>query len=302
MIALGLAFAVVSTVTAPACVSLEGSQILARHVAVVVSEFAALAPDQVLGIAPQPGVRRILSAQELQRLASLYGVRLERDRQICLEWKVAPVTRTSALAAMKETLRDSAVHIEILDLSRQPAPQGDLAFPREGLAEPPPSQPKAAVFWKGLVRYGDQKRFEVWARVRVWLPTTRLVAAAALPTGSPIRADQVRSEPWEDFPFASGLLRDAAQAIGRVPKRQVRAGVYLESALLEKPKEILKGDLIRVEVRAGAARISTEAVAESDARSGDVVVVRNRVTGKKFSAKAAGHGLATLELRGAFAN
>jgi flagella basal body P-ring formation protein FlgA len=302
MIALGLAFAVVATVTTPSCVPLEGGQILARHVAAVVSEFAALAPDLVLGIAPQPGVRRIFAARELQRLASLHNVRLERDREVCLEWKVEPVARARMLAAMRETLSDPSVHIEIVDLSRHPAPRGELAFPREGLVEPPPSQPKAAVYWKGYVRYAGQKRFEVWARVRVWLPSTRLVAAAALPAGSPVRAEQVRSEPWEDFPYGSWLLRHAAQAVGRVPKRQIRAGAYLDSSLLGKPKEILKGDLIRVEVRAGAARIATEAVAESDAGTGDVVLVRNRATGKKFPAKAAGHGLATLELRGAFTN
>jgi len=302
MIALDLIFAAASTLTPPACVPVETGQVQARHVAAVVKEFAALPPERVLGAAPRPGARRVFTPRDLERLASVNGLRLNRPAEVCVEWPVAPVARERVLAAMKQTLQDPAVHVEIVDLSRQPAPQGQVVFPRAGLSDPPPSQTKATVFWRGYVEYGGKKRFDVWARVRLWLSTTRLVAKVPLRPGEPVRADQIRCEPWEDFPYGAWLLRHPAQAVGRVPSRPVREGAYLDASLLTEPKQILKGDLIRVEVRTGAARISTEAVAESDARIGETVYVRNRVTGKKFAAHARQRGLAEVVLAGAAAN
>src|SRR5581483_10522048 len=106
--------------------------------------------------------------------------------------------------------------VEILELSRYPVPKGELEFPRAGLLAPPPAQPQAATLWKGSIRYGGNRRFAVWARVRVLVKMERVVAAEALRTDRPIEATQLRLETFEGFPPRTPPLDTIAQAVGRV--------------------------------------------------------------------------------------
>ncbi|MGC8795065.1 MAG: hypothetical protein ACP5U2_16915, partial [Bryobacteraceae bacterium] len=52
------------------CLAIPGERVTAADLAAVEPAFARLAPGTVLAWAPAPGVRRILSAAELARLAA----------------------------------------------------------------------------------------------------------------------------------------------------------------------------------------------------------------------------------------
>ena len=55
------------------------------------------------------------------------------------------------------------------------------------------------VLWRGYVRYGTAGDFPVWAKVRITATITRVVAAANIPSGKPIQANQVRLESCRGF-------------------------------------------------------------------------------------------------------
>jgi hypothetical protein len=53
--------------------------------------------------------------------------------EICIQRDVAPPDPSRLLAAMQRTLPEA--HIEILEFSRRPIPEGEMEFPRAGLRE-----------------------------------------------------------------------------------------------------------------------------------------------------------------------
>lgn len=57
-----------------ACQSVDGDRILARDLAAAQPEFAALDPALEIGLAPMPGVTRVIKAQELSVLANRQGI------------------------------------------------------------------------------------------------------------------------------------------------------------------------------------------------------------------------------------
>src|SRR5206468_1346066 len=107
-----------------------------------------------------------------------------------------------------------AARIEIVEPSRIPAPAGALEFPLSGLR---------SGYWFGHVNYGAGHRFVIWARVRVAVPVTRIVATADLKPGQPVDRAQLHSESlWGAPPaYPPASLQDIA---GRVPRRTIAAG------------------------------------------------------------------------------
>jgi flagella basal body P-ring formation protein FlgA len=137
------------------------------------------------------------------------------------------------------------------------------------------------------VRYGNQRRFAIWARVKVTVRSTRIVATQNLPAGRRIEAAQVRAEPAETFPSNQGAL-SLDQVLGLVPRRSITAGAVLTQNLLDTPNEVERGAVVAVEVHSGGARLALEGRAQNSGRRGDAIPIRNLATGKSFSARVAG--------------
>ncbi len=275
------------------CIAVEGEQILARHLAEAVPAFARLEGEAVLGYAPAPGARRILTAQEVARLAARHGLAVE-GREVCLERALAPLTAQKVVEALRRALGREDARIELLDFSRYPVPPGELEFPRSGLGAPPGGRAQA-MLWRGRLRYDGRRSLPVWARVRIAASGKRLVAAENLAPGKPVEARQLRLEEGEWFPLGEAPLEAVEAAAGLLPRRWIPAGTVLYARMLAPPREVERGQTVAVEVVSGGAQLRFQARAETGGRAGDVILVRHPSNGRRLAARVEGPGKAVID-------
>lgn len=282
-----------ATALPAACVAVDGDRILARDLAAVRPEFSALPPERFIAHAPAPGARRTLSARELDRLANQNQIELSAAGDVCFEYPVAPLARDAVLAALRAAL-DESVRIELVDFSRFPVPRGKLEFSRSGLAVSVTTRADVPATWHGRLRYSPAQTLPVWARVKLSVLRTRVVAVDNLPAGHPIQAGQVRLETAAAFPFGAAAVEDLEHVVGWLPRRSVPAGSPVAGAWLAAPKQVERGDTVVVEVSSGAARLKFRARAASSGNAGEVVQLQNPENGRRFSARVEAPGKAVV--------
>jgi flagella basal body P-ring formation protein FlgA len=176
--------------------------------------------------------------------------------------------------------------IELIDYSRQPAPEGELEFPRAGLRQGIGD----GALWAGWIRYGGRHRFSIWVRLRVSITCTRVVAEADLPVGRPIGAAALRVETRAGFPRTVNAPPTVDDVVGRVPRRTIRAGTAIEAAWLDPAKAVARGDTVQVEVREGGAVLQIPGQAQASGMVGQTILVLNPMSKKRFSARIEGPG------------
>jgi flagella basal body P-ring formation protein FlgA len=277
------------------CLSVEGERVLARDLTPASAAFAALPPEIAFGYAPAPGARRVLRAAELKRLASPHDLSLEPGTEICVARPLEPLNRDRLLASMRASLANPAARLEVVEFAGFGAPSGEIEFPLAGLRRPPARDPASPVLWKGTVRYAARRRYPIWAKVRISVRSTRVVAAENLRVGSPIEASQVRLETSDGFPGSEPAASSIEQVAGRVPRRPLAAGSPVPLRLLGQAKEVQRGDEVRIEASSGSATVELVGRAESSGARGDTVVVRNLTSGKSFRARVLSTGKVAVE-------
>jgi flagella basal body P-ring formation protein FlgA len=245
-------------------------------------------PATALAYAPAPGVARVFRVSELLRIAARFHIPAAPAGDLCLERRVAPLDRERLLAAMRLSLPEA--RIEVLDYSHVPVPEGELEFPVSGLRETP-----AGEFWNGLLRYAGVRRFAVWAKVKVTVAASRVVAATDLAPFSRVAAGQLRVEIAEGFPAADAPAAIEAIA-GRVTRRAIRAGTPLRESWFEGPRDVERGDIVRVEVSSGGTHLEMEGEAQAAGSTGQVIPVRNAASKKSFPARIEGKGRVSVVL------
>src|SRR5690242_1634410 len=149
------------------CLALPPSaeHIRARDLAAAIPAWSVVDPETELTPAPIPGVQRVIRADELRRLAVRWNVAADAVMELCFTIPVAAPAPARMLAAMQRSLPNA--RIELIETSRQAAPEGEFEFPPAGLH---------GGMWAGFVKYGRGHKFSVWARVKVVVTVTRLVA------------------------------------------------------------------------------------------------------------------------------
>jgi flagella basal body P-ring formation protein FlgA len=282
---LGLALAVA---VAPQCAYVDRDIITGTDLLAADPAFAAIPPDRIVGRSPSPGRQRFFTVPELKAIAESSGLSLVPTQDVCFEWRTSVVSSEAAGAAMAEAYPEA--RIEVVEMSRYPAPSGSVVFPRASLQR----VPAAVMLWRGYVVYGEERRFDIWARVKVYIQTNRVVATELLRPGRLIGPDDVRVDPYNGPPLEPGFAASAAEVIGRVPRSVTPAGSAIKMASLETPAEITRGDVVNVEVINGAARISLEARASTSGRLGQSIQLQNQSSGKTFRATVSGSGRAVL--------
>jgi flagella basal body P-ring formation protein FlgA len=261
-------------------------RILAGDLAAGFPEWAAVPSETPLALAPAPGAQRIFRVPELRRLAERWNLLPVPDRAICVTRPVAVLTAGRLLAAMQNALQKEppAAHIELLDFSRQPAPEGELAFPVSGLRQAP-----AGGYWNGYVKYGGNHRFTLWARVKVRVAAVRVVAAQDLKPGVALDAALVRVETREEVP-ATGFVGAVEEVAGKVSRRAIARGTALRAEWLEPAKAVLRGETVQVEAVHGGARLKLECVAEASGAIGETIPILNPVSKQRFRARVESKG------------
>ncbi|MGP8248272.1 MAG: flagellar basal body P-ring formation chaperone FlgA [Bryobacteraceae bacterium] len=261
----------------------QADRIEARDLIAVYPELAAAAGETALAPAPEPGYTRVFRGPELRRLAARFAVPVPPDREICFTRKTVPVDPARLLDAMQRSLPEARV--ELLDYSRQPAPEGPFHFDPRTLRGSP-----AVAIWPGWVEYAANRRFTMWAKVKLNLKMRRVVAVANLLPGRPIPAAAVTETLVDALPSGVPYLASATAAIGRWPRVAVPAGVAVRADQLEPARPVMCGQTVTVEVVAEGARLELEAQAEAAGDIGDVVAVCNPSSHKRFLARVMGPG------------
>ena len=264
-------------------VQVGSDHISAGDLAAAFPAWGGIAPTTTLALAPAPGVQRILHVPELRAMAARWNVTPAPDKDVCFIRPATAVDPARLLAAMQKQL--PGAKIEILEFSRQPAPDGDLEFPIAGLRQAP-----GGGYWNGYVTYAGNRRFVLWAKVKVLATAPRVIAVESLQPGRAVDAAQLRLEMRDEFPGAGRFTASIDQAAGRIPRRAIAAGTPLRMEWLEAPKEVMRGDTVKVEVVMGGARLELEAQAEASGAIGDTIRVLNPVSKRRFPARVDGKG------------
>lgn len=280
----------IAPLTFAACLALSpgSSQILARDLAPAWPALGALAPDTPLALAPMPGVARIFRPLELHQLAVRWHLSQAPGTQLCVARPVKTLSHERLLEAMRRSWPTAA--IEILDFSRQPAPDGLLEFPKSALR-----REAGAALWTGWITYAENLRFRVWARVRITESVPRVVATADLQPGRPVTASQVSAVTRQEFPIGEPYARSLAEVIGLWPRHPIPAGAALRTDQLTEPKVVAMGDTVEVEVHNGGAVLKLEGEAESAGAVGEIISVRNPSSHQLIRVRVAGPGKATVD-------
>lgn len=281
-----------SLLAAAACLPVSGPTITAKDVAAAVPGYVARDGAPAFGFAPTPGVVRSVHATELRQY-------LDREQyqgpvptgNVCYARPMAVLSEAAVKSAMQSVLGADA-KIDVVELSRFPAPLGTPVFDRRDIGNPP------IAFWRGYVPYDGDKKFPVWARVKLSVHTTRLIALEDLRPGAPIRPEQVDIETAEDFPASHVTPASVNQVIGALPRRFINAHTPVWEDAIDPPNQITKGDRVNVTVHSGRARLSFDAEAETSGRSGEMVSFKNPESGKVFRARVAGPDQAMIETPG----
>jgi flagella basal body P-ring formation protein FlgA len=281
------------------CAQVSGDTIRVSDLTAVAPTLATLPPDEVVGYTPAPGVRRLITRQELVRLAERHGVHLEAGAGACVERSSVRLSKERLEAALRAALKEAASsgapepRVEVLEFSRYPVPEGELEFARSGLPTPP--RTGTAVVWRGHVRYGGNRSVPVWARIKLAVSGKGLVAVESLPAGRPVRAEQVRLASLEWFPLSETPAQGAGLVVGRVPRRAIPAGAPILAAALTQAQQIERGDTVTVDVSSGAAQLRFEARAETSGSAGESVLLRNPSNGRTFSGRVEAKGRVTVD-------
>ncbi|HEY2842939.1 MAG TPA: flagellar basal body P-ring formation chaperone FlgA [Bryobacteraceae bacterium] len=277
------------------CFPIQDDRIYARDVAAVIPAFAQVPADFVLGYTPAPGVRRVFKGAALEGLAMNQGVKTEAAPDLCFERAMATLEAGEILEALTSAWHEKHagtpdVSVELRSWSPQIAPQGTVVFPPYGLQLPTASDAQGETVWRGYVIYGNNRRFGISARARIRTSTTRVVALEDLAAGEPVRQDQVRQETFDAYTQDDRPARRAEDVIGYVPTARIHTGATVLRSQLSRAPEVVRGDVVQVEVAAGGAHLALEGRAESNGVTGATILVKNLVSGKDFRARVTGKG------------
>ncbi len=265
-----------------ACLPVESDRVLARDIATAVPEFAKVSPDQLVTYAPLPGVKRLLTRGELVRIGRRLGIEIGVGPDLCVEYPTAPLNREMLMEALRHGLERPDAEIDLIDFSQYAAPSGTLVFSREGLSVFSKLTAESVLIWRGHVSFAGTKRFPIWVRVRLAVRSEQLVAAAAIPAGETLTAEQVRTETVKQFALLNQPAVTMEAAVGHVARRAIAAGSAITSEVLQAPNAVNRGDEVAVRVTAGVTQLSLAVRAESSGGIGDIVYLKNPVSGKLF--------------------
>jgi len=262
-------------------ISSGATHVVVADLAPAIPEFASLPADTPLALAPVPGVVRTFRVPDLRSIFTKFAIAAEPKSEICVTRPVAVLTPERLLASMQKLFPEA--RIEIADFSRQPAPEGEVEFALTGLHY---SEPLS--LWTGSIRYAGNLHFSIWARAKIRQTVTRVVAVSELKPGQAIEAAQLRADTRDAFPQLNVYATRVEDVAGKCARVAIRAGADIPTALLEPPKEVWRGDTVRVIVESGGAQLELEAVAETSGAAGQTVLVRNPLSQKQFRAVVEG--------------
>ncbi len=272
------------------CVAIQHEKVLGKDLASAVPALQALAADGEFGPAPLPGNKRVFERRELARIAAENQIAAVPDRDVCFAWATKQLARESIRNAMQLALGPRQVQIDVLDRSLWPAPEGEIVFPLSSLT----LNANGIALWRGFVRYGTARRFDIWARARISVTETRVIATQKISGGRPVAAAQIGTETYEGALTRERPYACVQDVVGFIPKFDLLPGTVLTDRLLDAPHDVERGETLAVTAQIGLARVEAECVAEDSGRAGTIIPVHNARSGRRLRVLVEGKGKAVV--------
>jgi flagella basal body P-ring formation protein FlgA len=270
------------------CLSVRGDQITAADLAPLAPSFGTLPPAARMAWAPVPGVTRWISPGELARIGRQQGIAAE-PVGICVAQAVETLDRERVLAAMRRAGADYT--IELLSFGPRETPPGRIEFSVRRLPPLPRRADIPAVQWRGHLINESGRAYPIWARARITVRRTGLVTVAAIGAGELLNADALRPAELIEYPAWEAPLADPELPLGRRARRAIAAGSPVLPRMLSLRRDVERGDSVEVELP-GEATLTAQA--ESPGRTGETILLRNPLTGRRFPCRVTGVGRARV--------
>jgi flagella basal body P-ring formation protein FlgA len=128
------------------------------------------------------------------------------------------------------------------------------------------------------------------------VPVKRIVASADLKYGRPVEPDQLRVEVRDEFPAIGGSITGSLdEFVGLIPRRQISVGTVVQKQWFSAPPLVKQGDIVKVEVVRGAAKIEADGIAESTGALGETIAVLNPDSKRRFRARIESAGRVSVK-------
>jgi flagella basal body P-ring formation protein FlgA len=240
-------------------------------------------------------VPRVFRPAELRSIADRYGLQITPEHRVCAKRPIAPLDPQVLLDAMQRTF--PTAHIDLLEFSRVPAPDGEIEFPPTGFQAP--VNGSGAGIWRGWVRYGANHRFSIWARVTLTVKASRVVAKTDLAPGQLLRVEDVEARVAEEPPTGSASApqfpESLEEVVGRCARQPIRAGQAIRKLWIANPKVVRAGENVKVMVNSANTQLEFEGAAENSGAVGDMVFVRNTSSHRRFRARVEAAGRVSVD-------
>jgi flagella basal body P-ring formation protein FlgA len=270
------------------CLPLRTDVVTAADLAAVVPAFGQLPAATQVGLAPAPGVTRWIAPGELVRIGRQQGLTVAAVG-VCLFRVVETLDRARVLAAMQTA--GPSFEIELLSFGPGEVPPGEIEFRSRALPPVPRQAGLPIVFWRGRLVGETGRAFPVWARARIMTRRRGLVMRHAVRAGQTIDDGAVEQVELTDYPGWAAPLADKSLVLGRRARRAIAARAPLTAQLLRVRREVERGDSVTVTLP-GEATLTAQA--ESPGRKGEMILLKNPLTGRRFSSKVTGVGQAVV--------
>ena len=269
----------------PQCITITGDKIVARDLAKAIPEFALAPPDAVLSFAPIPGLTRNLKHLEIAMFAKRFQITMRDDdlQDTCFTSAAAVLTEAQIDAAIRPIIHSPIISMKILDFGRSPLPPGRLEFREAGLVRASLNAP-GTTEWHGRLVTDTGRTFPVWVRMRIVVDARIVVSSREVKMNRVLTQEDGAYSTEAAFPLPDDALTSLDEIAEKSALTNIPQGVPILRSMLEKPIEVLQGQIVHVDAICGDARLSFDARAQTSGRRGDLINVSNP-NGRSFRAK-----------------
>lgn len=280
------------------CITVEGDRIAGRDLTRFDPAFSALSPDLYFSYAPPVGKQRNVSATELSGWAASNGLAFKANVPVCFERTAYVLTPADAAAKIQQTFGQifQGIKVDVVEVCKCNVPPGVLEFPLTGAAAPPLGHPEIPVLWRGQLVSRGGTRYPIWVRARVLAQMTLVRAKENIRSQQIIEANQVETVSVTESPIRFAGRQTAATYIGKLAARSLAEGSYLDSRSVRMPSDVMRGEVVQVDVIDGATHLQLEARADTAGNIGDKITLINPSGFRRFQAIISGPGHAHITL------
>lgn len=290
----------------PPCLTVPDDRLRAADLVAVIPALAKLPPATELGWSPAPGTKRIIDRRAAERWV---GAPFDATGlPICIDRPLEGLSAASLQGALKTALASSeevrpesrlpsaapaAWTMELLDWPRHALPAGKLRFDIRAVPRLPRAAQIKPVLWRGVLVTPQGRQYPIWARVRIShsrrvLRTTQLVAA-----GQALNPAMLAVTEADEYPLWPAPLSGPDATTGRQTRRTLPAGAPIMASDLAPRPAIRRGDEVLLEAASAGAQLRIPVRAEADAQTGQTILFRNPLNGRRFPARVVGPGRAS---------